>query len=79
MTTIETGEEGKRLLVFKDSYADSLLPFLVDDYASIVTMDLRYLNLPYDDLVDPEAFDAILLVYNVQNFSGSDEVSKLGW
>ena len=79
MTTIETGEEGKRLLVFKDSYADSLLPFLVDDYASIVTMDLRYLNLPYDDLVDPEAFDAVLLVYNVQNFSGSDEVSKLGW
>ena len=79
MTTIETGKEGKRLLVFKDSYADSLTPFLVEDYASITTIDLRYLNLPYDRFVDPNEFDEVLLVYNVQNFSGSDEVGKLGW
>ena len=47
--TITTGETGKgRLLVFKDSYFNCLLPMLLEQYSEIVLIDPRY----FDD--DPE-------------------------
>lgn len=33
---------GKSLLILKDSFANSLLPYLVDDYAKITMLDERY-------------------------------------
>ena len=35
-------ENGRRLLVLKDSYANALLPFAAADYEKIVAVDLRY-------------------------------------
>lgn len=44
------GQEGKRLVVFRDSYGSSLVPLLVSDYSEIVVIDTRDLNplmIPY--------------------------------
>lgn len=60
---------GRTLLALKDSYANSLIPFLTSDYDRIIMLDLRYasdllpeLLKPYDDITD------VLVMYNVEKF-----------
>ena len=47
VTINTTSESGKTLLVFKDSYANSFVSFLVPYYSTIIMVDPRYY---YDDL-----------------------------
>jgi len=46
LLTIEnpTAEEGKELIVFRDSFGSSLVPLLVDNYAKITVIDIRYVQ-----------------------------------
>ncbi len=37
-------EDGKRLVVFRDSYASSLMPLLAQGYSEVTMVDLRYMN-----------------------------------
>lgn len=36
--------DGKRLIVFRDSFASSLMPLLAEGYSEIIMVDLRYMN-----------------------------------
>lgn len=68
--TIETANpEGGSLLVFKDSYANCLLPFLLENYSKIKIVDPRY----YYDNIDLEMqvgkYDDVLFLYNVNTLS----------
>lgn len=38
------GDEGKRLVVFRDSFGSSLTPLLMSDYSEIILVDTRYIN-----------------------------------
>jgi hypothetical protein len=67
---IETDvENGGSLLIFKDSYAQALIPFLTKHYSRITVLDLRYFNVAYTDFADPEDYDQTLFVYNVLTFT----------
>lgn len=46
MITIENpmGEEGKELVIFRDSFASSLTPLLTEAYQKITLLDIRYLH-----------------------------------
>lgn len=68
--TIRTAvDTDRKLLVFKDSYANCLIPFLIPDFAQITVIDPRYY---YDDL-DMEMLSAgytdVLFLYNVNTLS----------
>lgn len=77
--TIATGSpNGKSILVFKDSYANSFVPFLADYYSTITMVDLRYFNESYTKLVNMSDYDQVLLLYNVDSFAQSSDISKLG-
>lgn len=66
---IETGYENQRtLLVIKDSYANSMIPFLVQDFERIVIIDPRYYRGSIDELINDENFTQILILYNVIHF-----------
>lgn len=79
IVTIKTGStEGKSVVVFKDSFANSLVPFLADFYSTITMVDLRYINESYSKVVDLKAYDQALLLYNVDSFGHSTDISKLG-
>lgn len=68
--TIQTANsDGGRLLVFKDSYFNCFLPFLIPEYAEIDIIDPRYY---YDDiqmLLYEKNYDAILYFYNLNTFT----------
>lgn len=46
MLTIENpdGEEGRELVIFRDSYGSSLTPLLLNSYSKVTLVDIRYLH-----------------------------------
>ncbi len=67
---IETGETDKPvLLVVRDSYMDSLTPFLLEDFSEIHILDLRYYRQSLKAYAEENGVDAALVCYSVANFS----------
>jgi len=69
---------GRNLLVIKDSYAHSLIPFLAKNFSEITMVDMRFINLHYSEVFDVSEFDAVLFCYNVITFSEDEHLIKLG-
>ncbi|MGL4654919.1 MAG: DHHW family protein [Sarcina sp.] len=56
------------IIIFKDSYANCFIPFLIEHYSKITVIDPRYY---YDDLyklMDENKYDDILFLYNANTF-----------
>ena len=57
-----------KLLVIRDSYANSLGCFLAESYECVVLVDLRYYKKPVSELLAQEEFSDILICYSIGNF-----------
>lgn len=76
--TIETSNKnGKHLLVFKDSYANAFIPFLIKDYETLCVIDLRYFNKDLKKYIDNNKISDVLILYNIMNFSNDKSVEKI--
>ncbi|KEI15324.1 MULTISPECIES: DHHW family protein [Clostridium] len=71
------GIKVKKLLVIKDSYAHSLVPFLTNHYDEIHMIDLRYFNDNINEYIKKNDIEDILLLYNVLTFTKESNISKL--
>ncbi len=66
---IETGNEDlPSLLIVRDSYMDSLSPYLMEHFSSIHIVDLRYNNASLRAYTAQNQIDNILICYSVPNF-----------
>lgn len=63
-----TSESGERLLIFKDSYANSFIQFLLPYYREIVIVDPRYYYEDIRELIEEEQISQILYLYNANTF-----------
>lgn len=80
VVTIKTNAKtDKKIVLFKDSYAHCFVPFLADCYSEITMVDLRYINAKYTNFVNVEDYDHVLLLYNVDTFGQTNDITKLGW
>ncbi len=61
-------DNGKKLLIVKDSYANSLIPFLTGHFSEIYVVDPRYYDKDLKVLVEDEDIQDILILYNVNTF-----------
>ena len=53
---------GRKLIVFRDSFASSLMPLLAQGYSQVTMIDLRYINSQLlDKYVDFSEADVLLL------------------
>ena len=78
----ELSEENDKgsLLIIKDSYAHSLVPFLSKHYSHITMLDLRYINSDRSNIgVDVSKYGTTLFMYNVITFSQDENVKKLNF
>ena len=66
-------KNGKTLLLIKDSFANSILPFLAEDYEKLVVLDLRQLNVSGDRLLEMFSPTDILILYNSAQFAQDKE------
>ncbi len=65
-------EDGKELIIFRDSYTSSFAPLMLNGYKKITLIDLRYGNLNYlMDKIELNNQD-ILFLYSTSIINGSD-------
>lgn len=73
---ITTGtENGKHLLLVKDSFANSFVPFLLGDYETVTMIDLRYFRGSMAELAAES--DDILVLTEITNLAASGDYFKL--
>ncbi|MDZ4992768.1 hypothetical protein GNF80_07220 [Clostridium perfringens] len=58
----------KRLLMFKDSFANSMIPFLSENFEEIHVIDLRSFSFKVSEYIKDTNFNEILILYNMENF-----------
>ena len=66
-----------RVLLIKDSYGNSLAPFLTWSYDEVYVVDLRALPMTMSQLLEETTFDDILIVYNYESFQLDRNVVRL--
>lgn len=69
--------EGKRLLIVKDSYANSLIPFLTPHFSEIDVIDLRYYDGDVLKLTEDRQFHDMLILYNFTTFFEDPSIKTL--
>ncbi len=78
LTVIQSGEEGAQgsILVFKDSYGNSLVPFLAKSFREVHVVDLRYFN-DVSALLEQNTYDALWVLYNFSTLTTDQNLYKL--
>ncbi|OXM17512.1 hypothetical protein CGZ75_06635 [Paenibacillus herberti] len=74
---VTDGPPEKKLLVIKDSYANSLIPFLTKHYGEIDVVDLRYFTDSLLDLTREREYRDMLILYNIKTFFEDPSILNL--
>lgn len=72
--TTELADEPK-LLIIKGSFANTIVPFYTNNYSEIVLCDpvlMKQNGHTITDLVDPDDFDRILIMFDIDSFTYND-------
>ncbi len=75
-TVIQGSGEGK-LLILKDSYANTLAQFVVDEYAEVHLIDPRFYRGSVSEYVAENGIDEVLVIYNIPNFAADTAVGGI--
>lgn len=67
----------RKLLVIKDSFGNSLIPFLVNHYEETIVIDLRYYNSSVRELIETEQITDICVVQNPAQMSKEKTLYKI--
>lgn len=75
---IRTGNRGlPSLLILRDSFADSLVPFLTEHYSSIHLLDLRYYRDSVARYVEENDIDSVLVLYSLSTFCTDQSLAMM--
>lgn len=80
LLTIETGKsELPSLLIVRDSYTDSMSPFLTEHFSTIHIVDLRHYKLSLKAYIAQNDIDNILVCYSVPNFATDSNIFQIAY
>lgn len=69
--------DGSKLLLIRDSYADSLAPFLAQRFSEVHLIDLRYYHGSAADYMAENGIDTAVVLYSVANFISDQNLTYL--
>lgn len=70
---VRTGNTDKpKLLLVRDSYTDSMVPFLTPHFSEIHLIDLRYYKRSTAEYIKENSIDQAMILYSVPNFTESN-------
>lgn len=72
----DTNENGKKLLIIKDSYSHCFATMLAENYEEIILVDLRYYRDSVKDLLEENEITDVLFLYGAENLATSTD---FGW
>ena len=64
-------KNGKKLIVFRDSFASSLMPLMAQGYSEITMIDLRYMNSQFLDQFVDFSESQVLFIYSTNLLNNS--------
>jgi len=70
--------DAPKILVVRDSYADSLAPFLSESFSEVHLFDLRYNRTGLSSYVEENGIDQVVVLYSISNFATDDNLFLLG-
>ena len=69
--------DNSNILIIKNSYANSFVPFVVNHYQNTHVIDLRYFGGKVSDYIKDNNIENILILYNLNNFYSDMSIIKL--
>lgn len=69
----------RKLLVIKDSYANTFIPFLTQHYSEITVLDLRYIRTSYNDIVNMDDYNQVLIIYSAATMENDETLKVLNY
>ena len=79
LCVIETEQtDAPKALIIRDSYTDSLAPFLTRRFSEIHLFDLRYNLTSIQSYVEEHDIDTVIVLYSFANFTIDDKLFLLG-
>uniref|UniRef100_UPI0040569F26 DHHW family protein n=1 Tax=Agathobacter sp. TaxID=2021311 RepID=UPI0040569F26 len=70
-------ENGHKLLLIKDSYANTFVQYLTEDFQEIHVVDLRYFKDNLDTYVKAQGITEVLFLYQIKNFAEDTSISTV--
>lgn len=70
-------ETDRKLLIFKDSYANCFVPFLLPYYSEIIMVDPRYYYDNVDMVIENYAITDVLFLYNMDTFMTDNSLADV--
>ena len=67
----------RKLLLIKDSYANSFIPFLSQDYREIIVIDPRYFFDDISEIIKANGITDILFLYNTNTFFNDNSLDMM--
>lgn len=78
LTVIESpNKNGKKLAVFRDSYANCTVPMIANHYETVHMIDLRYYNADIIKYLAENDIEEVLFLYSSQTFMTDESISKI--
>lgn len=79
LVTIENEkcENGKKLLLIKDSYAHCFATYAISGYEEICMVDMRYYRDSVSELVEERGLNEIMYLYGTENLATSTDIAWL--
>lgn len=70
--------DGPKVLVIRDSYSDSMAPFLTERCSEVHLFDLRYNLTSIQQYVEEQGIDHVVVLYSFANFNQGTNLFALG-
>ena len=70
--------EGPKVLVIRDSYSDSLAPFLTERFSEVHLFDVRYNMMSPSQYVQQNGIDEVIVLYSFNNFVQGQNFFTIG-
>ena len=68
---------GRKILVIKDSYANCFIPFMLEEFEEITILDIRYSRQRVSEQITEGKYTDLLVLYNASGFAEDAEIAKL--
>lgn len=77
LCVLESENDGPKVLVIRDSYSDSLAPFLTERFSEVHLFDVRYNLTPVSQYVAQNDIDQVIVLYSFANFVQGQNIFAL--
>ncbi len=74
-TTVISGSGQGKLLILKDSYANTFSQFVIDEYEETHLIDMRFYTRPISEYIKANGITEVMVMYNIPNFAGDTGIT----